>query len=113
MSGIAASVRREVVVKSTRLRFPGAGRVAVDLSVRVIDPDEGGLTPGCPHCESGLNLHQPDECAPDQLLATCDSCFRWYCLVELGDRETRVLMVELPSKSVIEKAFGESTMDPQ
>ena len=59
-----------------------------------------------------FNLHQPDECTPDQLLATCDSCFRWYCLVERGDREMRVLMVELPSKSVIEKAFRETPKDP-
>ena len=113
MCSIAASVRWEVDVKPTRLKIPGTGKVAVDLNVRVIAPDDGGSAPGCPHCESGLNLHQPDECTPDRLLATCDSCFRWYCLVELGDREMRVLMVELPSKSVIEKAFRETPMDPR
>jgi hypothetical protein len=110
MSVIEALTKWEVDVEPTRLRFPRAGRIAVELSVRLVDP-ESGSSPICPHCDSALNLHQPDETSPEQLLATCDTCFRWFCLVELGTESVDVLMIELPGKSMIEKALSRDAVD--
>ena len=31
-----------------------------------------------PECQVPLNLHQPDEDQPSQLLGTCDCCSRWF-----------------------------------
>jgi hypothetical protein len=75
----------------------------------MIGSNEGGFSRRCPHCNVGLNLHQPDECSPDQLLATCDACFRWYCLMELGDEHENVLMIELPGKAMIEMALAKDS----
>jgi hypothetical protein len=36
------------------------------------------LTLACPHCESPLQLHQPDPELADRLLATCDECKSWF-----------------------------------
>jgi hypothetical protein len=111
MQGFDALMNGEVVVEPTRLRFPVTRRIGVELSARMIGRDEGFSPPICPHCDGGLNLHQPDESLPDQLLGTCDTCFRWYCLVELGKKGAEVLMIELPSKSVIEAAFSRDAVD--
>jgi len=77
----------------------------------MIGPNEGDFAPSCPHCKNGLNLHQPDESSPDQLLATCDSCFRWFCLLELGSDGLDVLMIELPGKTMVEEALGRLPVD--
>jgi len=41
---------------------------------------------------------------PSQLLATCDSCQRWYSLFGVGENPNRFLMLDLPDKAMIEKA---------
>lgn len=100
-------------MEPTRLRFPGARRIRVELRAGLIGSDVEGASSNCPHCDTGLNLHQPDESSPEQLLATCDSCSRWYYLVELGNKNVKVLMIELPDKSVIEQAFAKGAPDPR
>jgi hypothetical protein len=110
MNEIKALSRREVDLEPTKLRFPGPKRIAVELSARLISLEKGGSFLGCPHCACELNLHQPDESSPDQLLATCDACSRWYTLVDIGDG-TSSLMIEFPSKSTIEKAYSRGAAD--
>ena len=51
----------------------------------------------CPACQVPLNLHQPDEEQPSQLLGTCDCCSRWFFLVESELDWEGMLLFELPS----------------
>ncbi len=32
----------------------------------------------CPHCQSELQIHQPDPDLPHRLLAVCEDCHYWY-----------------------------------
>jgi hypothetical protein len=50
----------------------------------------------CPGCRGALALHQPDEAAPDLLLADCQGCHGWLIIdvtegiiVRLPDRPAR------------------------
>jgi len=88
-------------MEPSRTRFPRPMQVSVELTARVIDLEAVDSAPCCPDCDQALNLHQPDERLPDQLLATCDSCFRWYSLFELSDNASEVLMLELPGRSTV------------
>lgn len=51
-------------------------KVTVEMTPRMIDLEAEDTVPSCPHCEQLLNLLQPDQSLPNQLLATCDSCLR-------------------------------------
>ncbi len=90
--------------------FPSPVKVTVELSVTVIDLRTMESEPGCPHCDQSLNLHQPDESLPTQLLATCDSCFRWFSLYELAEARAEFVMIELPAKSQLEDLHAREGM---
>ena len=55
----------------------------------------------CPDCEVPLELHQPDHGEPMQLLGTCESCSRWFFVVDLDSEWHRTLLLELPSAEMI------------
>jgi hypothetical protein len=59
----------------------------------------------CPECEVTLNLHQPDEDQPSQLLGTCDCCSRWFFLVENELDCDDMLLFELPNAEEIRAAL--------
>ncbi len=92
-------------------RLPGSMKATMELTARVIDLEAEDTVPCCPHCEQLLNLHQPDESLPNQLLATCDSCPRWYSLFGIGEESNQFLMLDLPDKSIIEKAGFTNGLD--
>src|SRR4051794_36713244 len=48
---------------------------------------EGLEPPQCRDCLTTLNLHQPDEGRPDQLLGTCADCGAWYLIEASGTAE--------------------------
>jgi hypothetical protein len=79
-------------------------KATMELTARVIDLEAEDTAPCCPRCEQLLNLHQPDESLPDRLLATCDSCLRWYSLFGIGAEPSQFLMLDLPDKSMIDEA---------
>jgi hypothetical protein len=60
----------------------------------------------CPECQVTLNLHQPDEEQPSQLLGTCDCCSRWFFLVENELDCDDMLLIELPTADSIRAALG-------
>jgi hypothetical protein len=74
----------------------------VELATRMIEMEVTQTGPSCPHCNQSLNLHQPDESSPGQLLATCDQCFGWYSLFELKEGANEFVMIELPTKLMVE-----------
>ncbi len=63
----------------------------------------------CPNCQVPLNLHQPDEEQPSQLLGTCESCARWFFLVESERDWDGTLLFELPSAETIRALFAGSS----
>ena len=88
-----------------RSRFPIPIKVKVELVTCVVEMEGVQSGPSCPRCDEPLNLHQPDESSPSQLLATCDQCLGWYSLFELKDGEREFLMLELPTKQMVEEIF--------
>jgi hypothetical protein len=98
-------VRRKNVGPA-RSRFPIPTKVKVELVTCVVEMDVVESGPSCPRCDEPLNLHQPDEGSPGQLLATCDQCLGWYSLIELKDGESEFLMLELPTKQMVEEIFS-------
>jgi hypothetical protein len=84
-------------------------KVPVELEVSVIDLDQDSAGPSCHYCEHPLDLHQPVESVPGQLLASCDACYRWFSLSELEENQSAFLMVELPNKALIEDLLSRGT----
>jgi hypothetical protein len=79
-------------------------KAMLELTARTTDLEAEDAALSCPHCEQVLNLHQPDESMPNQLLATCDSCQRWYMLFSTGEDSSQFLMLDLPDKPALEQA---------
>jgi hypothetical protein len=88
-------------------------KAKLELTARMIKLRAEDTAPCCPLCDQVLNLHQPDESLPDQLLATCDSCLRWYSLFGMSEDSTQFLMLDLPDKSMIEEAHFANGHDTQ
>jgi hypothetical protein len=101
----ATRVRRKIVGPA-QSRFPIPTKVQVELVTHVIEMEVVQAGPCCPHCKEPLNLHQPDESSPGQLLATCEHCLGWYSLYELKDSASEFLMLELPTKLMVEGMFS-------
>jgi hypothetical protein len=97
-------VRRKNV-GPTRSRFPIPTKAKVELVTCLVEMEAVQTGPSCPQCNEPLNLHQPDESSPGQLLATCDQCLGWYSLFELKDGASEFLMLELPTKRMVDKMF--------
>lgn len=79
----------------------------IELRVRVIPLDSMLSGMNCPDCSEPLNLHQPDESAPDQLLATCDGCTRWFAIHGMAGRGDFQLMIQVPGYLQIESLLAE------
>jgi len=91
-------------VEPARSKLSGLMKATMELAARMIDLEAEGSELCCPLCNQMLNLHQPDESLPNQLLATCDSCLRWYSLFGIGENTRQFLMLDLPDKAMIEAA---------
>lgn len=85
-----------------------ASTLNVDLSARVIQLARLGVRLQCPGCSHPLDLHQPDERVPENLLATCETCSQWYLLIELGKHGRELLLLALPTMPVIEEFVQKS-----
>jgi hypothetical protein len=79
-------------------------KALLELTARLVDLEADDGAPCCPRCEQMLNLHQPDENLPNQLLATCGSCLRWYSLFGISIESGQFLMIDLPDTAIIEAA---------
>jgi hypothetical protein len=73
--------------------------------------DQGLETPRCRECRKALNVHQPDENRPEQLLATCEGCGGWYLIV-VGDQDTEAFLFDLPNVSLIRAAVSSRRARP-
>jgi hypothetical protein len=93
------------------MRFRRQLELSVEVRIRVLDLAAGLSEVSCPDCEQPLNLHQPDESIPDQILATCDTCTRWFAVRELDDDGTHCAMFEIPSNLPIESILAQQSPD--
>ena len=75
--------------------------------VQMITPGRKSRSLCCPACRSPLNLVQPDEDEPTRLLGICDSCSKWYFLVELEPEWRKALLVELPDGDELRRGHEE------
>lgn len=70
--------------------------LSLELDARALSTNSRTRAMCCTTCREPLNLHQPDEENPSQLLATCDCCSQWFLLVECEPEWAGMLMIELP-----------------
>ncbi len=67
-----------------------------ELVARPITMKPGAHSLHCPDCQIPLDLHQPDEDQPTQLLGTCGGCSKWFLLVEIEPNWNETLLFALP-----------------
>ena len=109
---LVAELRRWSLEPSP-MRFRRHMEMTIEVRIRVLDLADGISDVACPDCDQPLNLHQPDESMPDMLLATCDSCPRWFAVRELRDSGTHCAMFEIPASLPLESLLaGQFPVDP-
>src|SRR4051794_12496143 len=84
--------------------FPREITITCEVSSLAISP-AGLATVSCQHCQTSLDVHQPDEKIPTHLLATCGRCGDWY-MIELLSNRTQALMVTMPGVRMIRAALA-------
>lgn len=76
-------------------------RIALEVSAHPVVLDSDTPSPSCPTCHDLLDLHQPDEGRPAQLLAVCLSCSKWYLWLDEEDEGMGLVLIELPTPATI------------
>lgn len=76
-------------------------RVMFEVPAHSVDLDLETALPCCPTCHEHLDLHQPDETRPAQLMAICLSCSKWYLWLDEEVEGMGIVLVELPNPEMI------------
>jgi len=92
-------------VKPSRFAITRSSPLAFELVARSVSSNGWANSLCCPECQVTLNLHQPDEDQPSQLLGTCDCCSKWFFLVENDVDCDEMLLFELPTAETIRAAL--------
>ncbi len=80
--------------------------LSFELVARAVSTQSRANSLCCPTCQIPLNLSQPDEEQPSQLLGTCECCSRWFFLVESELDWEGMLLFELPSAETVRRMFA-------
>jgi hypothetical protein len=80
-----------------------------DLVARAVTMSSDANSLCCPDCRDPLDLHQPDEEQPAQLLGTCDCCSKWYFVMEIEPEWNGMLLIELPGQRAIRAGLALAT----
>ncbi len=104
-----AEESREVSVQPSRPGLSTLSPMTFDLVVRAVATNTGDFSLSCPDCQVPLNLHQPDEEQPAQLLGTCDCCSKWFFLMEIEPDWQGTLFIELPCERAIRAQYATAT----
>jgi hypothetical protein len=91
-----AEESREVSMPPSQTVLSKSSALTFEVVARPIPPDAGTGSLCCPACHVPLDLHQPDEELPTQLLGTCEWCSKWFFLVEIDADWNGSLLFELP-----------------
>jgi hypothetical protein len=97
---------REESVQPSRPGLSTPSPMTFDLVARAVTTNTGANSLCCPECQAPLDLHQPDEEQPAQLLGTCDCCSKWYFLMEIEPDWNGTLLIELPCERTIRAKFA-------
>jgi len=100
---------REEAVKPSQLTVSESLPVSFQLPASLVRTSSWTHSRCCPNCQVPLDLHQPDEEQPSQLLGTCDDCSRWYFLVESEKDWQGTVLFELPSAKMIRATLAPLT----
>jgi hypothetical protein len=100
---------REVSLQPSRRGLTVPSPVTFELVTRPLTMKPGASPLCCPDCRVPLDLHQPDEEEPAQLLGICDDCSKWYFLVEMEADWNGTLLFELPSAETIREMLTAKT----
>ncbi len=84
-----------------RVKASHSPTVLVEMSAHRVVLDSESPLPSCPTCDELLDLHQPDESRPAQLLAICLSCSKWYLWLDEPIDGHGIALVELPSHETL------------
>lgn len=60
----------------------------------------------CQKCRKELEIHQPQEDNPQELLATCGECGRWH-LIQVASDSSEAWMFNLPGVDFIREAMAQ------
>ncbi len=91
-----------------RTRLSGPIPIRFDVVARPVMWVPDGSALGCPECHAPIDLHQPDENQPNNLLGTCLECSRWFLVIEIQEASRRTLIVDLPCADKIREVFAAS-----
>jgi hypothetical protein len=92
-------------IQHSQSRFSVPIKATFELNARVVRLENSEASPGCPDCNKFLSLHQPDENVPTQLLGTCESCSRWFLLIDFEDVWSEFLVFDLPCEAMVREIF--------
>src|ERR1700677_5051807 len=92
---------REQAVKSSHLEVPQSIPLNFELVARALSASSWSNSLCCTTCRVPLNLHQPDEETPSQLLVRCDCGSRWFFLVESELDWEGMMLFDRPSAETI------------
>jgi hypothetical protein len=101
---------REVSVQPSRNGRSTSSPLTFELVARPVTIMPGAHSLCCPDCQLPLDLHQPDEELPAQLLGICESCSKWFLVVEVEPDWSGTLLFELPSAETIRELFSPMTV---
>lgn len=85
-------------------------RESLKLVARGTASNDGVNSLCCPDCEQPLDLHQPDLGQPMQLLGTCETCSKWFFVVDLDPDGFETVVLELPSAELVRLAHSDSPL---
>jgi len=98
------------MVKPSQLGSSSSSPGTFELVARGTARNDGVNSLYCPDCQIPLDLHQPDQEEPMQLLGTCDECSKWFLVVELDSDWSGTLLLEIPSAETIRLTHAASPL---
>jgi len=98
-----AEEHTEEAVKPSHIEISQTFPLSFESVARAVSTQSRADSLCCTACQIPLNLSQPDEEQPSQLLGTCEGCSRWFFLVESELDWEGMLLFELPSAETIRR----------
>lgn len=77
-----------------------------NVTVLEVSPD-GFVSPFCQKCQTELDIHQPQEHDPNELLGTCSQCGCWH-LIQVAPGGAEALLINLPSVEFVRETLAKA-----
>lgn len=86
--------------------FPHQLSITWEVAVLEVSPD-GLVAPSCLKCHASLDIHQPEEDRPSQLLGTCGECGAWH-MIEVSPDGTEAYLFNMPGVEFVRDKLAEA-----